>query len=176
MGYPSIYTNFMISRVGWWLDTLVVRRMVAALEAQDLVYSRRVGDLLFHTAVVRLLLPPEKQMHFLDWSYHHTTRFHGTVHQGGLDVGFSDPHPEATQANYTARWLSQPALTRACTYAPAADNNCGQGGAGGGAGGEAGSGLPVVCVTRIVVDSEIVMGKFPPDTCRADYVMGLLHG
>ena len=69
-----------------------------------LIFTHRNNDLIFQTAVVRLLLPRDRWRRFADFSYQHHTIRDGAVRWGGLETGSADADAKGTLRRYLARW------------------------------------------------------------------------
>ncbi len=90
----SFYNNFFIADISFF------RRPPASIflnviDESNLIYTQRTGDLVIHSTVVRLLLPPEKIHWFRDFAYQHMTLCtnpkcgHGVVKGCPQNGGFS---------------------------------------------------------------------------------------
>ena len=86
----GFYNNFFISDISWWL-TPAVQRFVRAFDASGLIYTQRDNDLVFQSAVVRLLSTRSATLKFADWGYAHITVNSGRWLYGGASVGSNEP-------------------------------------------------------------------------------------
>jgi len=102
-GRLGFYNNWFVTDVEFWRspNASSFRR---AFDDSALIFSHRCNDLIFQTALVRLLLPRAQWRRFADFSYlHHTVR-DGAVRWGGLETGYDDPAADTTIAAYLAEW------------------------------------------------------------------------
>ena len=103
-GRLGYYNNWFVTKIDWWLDEPAVRRMIAAFDRSNLIFTRRCNDLIFQTAAVRLLLPRARWRRFADFSYVHHTIREGDVRWGGLEPGYADAGAAATLQAYLDAW------------------------------------------------------------------------
>lgn len=102
-GRLGFYNNWFVARVGFWTaDAPTALRR--AFDDSALIFTRRNNDLIFQTAVVRLLLPREKWRRFADFSYQHHTVRDGEVRWGGVETGYDDADADATLQRYLDKW------------------------------------------------------------------------
>jgi alpha 1,2-mannosyltransferase len=92
----SFYNNFFIANINFF-TTPPASTLLKWIDESNLIYTQRTGDLVIHSTVVRLLLPPERIHWFRDFAYQHMTLCtkpqcgHGVVkgcpQNGGLSRG-----------------------------------------------------------------------------------------
>ncbi|KAK1732761.1 alpha-1,2-mannosyltransferase [Skeletonema marinoi] len=92
----SFYNNFFIADISFFIRP-PASTFLNLIDESNLIYTQRTGDLVVHSTVVRLLLPPERIHWFRDFSYQHMTLCtnpkcgHGVVNgcpqNGGLSRG-----------------------------------------------------------------------------------------
>jgi hypothetical protein len=99
-GKLGYYNNFAITNVTWWVTTPLVQTLIRVFDQSNLIITDRDGDLLLHTAIVRLFTQPQERMHFLDWSYYHHTVLKGDIIWGGIESGTADRHWNQTKHDY----------------------------------------------------------------------------
>lgn len=68
----SFYNNFFMADVAFFLSPPAVT-LLRAIDDSHVIFTQRTGDLVIHSAVVRLLLPPEEVHWFQDFTYEHMT-------------------------------------------------------------------------------------------------------
>lgn len=68
----SFYNNFFIADISFFMRP-PASTFLNVIDRSNLMYTQRTGDLVVHSTVVRLLLPPEKIHWFRDFSYQHMT-------------------------------------------------------------------------------------------------------
>ena len=116
-GRLGFYNNWFVTKVRWWLDHERAARFIGAFDRSNLIFTRRCNDLIFTTAVVKLLMPRAARTRYVDFSYQHHTVQNGLVTFGGLETGTDDPAPAATAAAYAAAYRSggPPLVARECS-------------------------------------------------------------
>lgn len=92
----SFYNNFFIANINFFMRP-PASTLLKWIDESNLIYTQRTGDLVIHSTVVRLLLPPERIHWFRDFAYQHMTLCtkpqcgHGVVkgcpQNGGLSRG-----------------------------------------------------------------------------------------
>jgi len=97
------YNNWFVAGVRWWL-TRGVLDLRRALDNSGLIYTHRLGDLVFHTAAVVTLLPPAARRHFLSFSYEHVTVKDGRPVVGGFLGGYADPGGRTAAREWRRQW------------------------------------------------------------------------
>ena len=109
-GRVGFYNNFFITYVPFWTSEKA-KLFRKAFDDSALIFSHRANDLIFHAALVRLLLPRDAWRRFADFSYlHHTVR-DGAVAWGGLETGYDDPNAEQTVDSYLTTWHPPESIT-----------------------------------------------------------------
>jgi hypothetical protein len=68
----SFYNNFFIADISFFMRPPALI-FLNVIDRSNLIYTQRTGDLVIHSTVVRLLLPPDKIHWFRDFSYQHMT-------------------------------------------------------------------------------------------------------
>ncbi len=99
----GFYNNWFVSSVRWWQEARVLE-LRQALDASRLIYTHRLGDLVFHTAAVVTLLPPRTRRHFLDFSYEHVTVKMSRPAVGGFVAGYREPDPQRAAREWRRQW------------------------------------------------------------------------
>ena len=89
-GKLGYYNNWFVTKIDWWNANPDVARMVDAFDRSNLIFSHRSNDLIFQTAVIKLLMPLAKRKRFADFTYQHHTVSDGVVKYGGIEAGYSD--------------------------------------------------------------------------------------
>ncbi|KAH8071782.1 hypothetical protein JL721_4290 [Aureococcus anophagefferens] len=89
-GRLGYYNNWFVTKIDWWLDEPAVRRMIAAFDRSNLIFTRRCNDLIFQTAAIKLFLPLAKRKRYTDFTYQHHTIYEGRVTFGGIETGTAD--------------------------------------------------------------------------------------
>lgn len=102
-GKLGYYNNFAITNVTWWVSEPKVQELIRTFDESNLIITDRDGDLILHTAVVRLFVPPIQRMHFLDWSYAHHTVMKGKIVWGGIQSGTGDHNWNKTKHDYVLK-------------------------------------------------------------------------
>ena len=102
-GRLGFYNNWFVTRVGFWTSPAVAA-FRKAFDDSALIFTQRNNDLIFQTAVVRLLLPRERWRRFADFTYQHHTVREGQVRWGGLETGYGDAHARRHLQEYLNRW------------------------------------------------------------------------
>ncbi|CAB9510861.1 glycosyltransferase family 15 protein [Seminavis robusta] len=106
IGRFGYYNNFSVTKVSWWhepLPALLVRKF----DESNLIYTDRDGDLILHTAVVKLFAEPKEVLKYVDWTYAHVTVNHGTFVWGGVSFGTEDQDNEEQQTARFHKWMAQ---------------------------------------------------------------------
>eukprot|EP00315_Gephyrocapsa_oceanica_P048798 CAMPEP_0185528970 /NCGR_PEP_ID=MMETSP1366-20130426/100161_1 /TAXON_ID=38817 /ORGANISM="Gephyrocapsa oceanica, Strain RCC1303" /LENGTH=411 /DNA_ID=CAMNT_0028140549 /DNA_START=220 /DNA_END=1456 /DNA_ORIENTATION=+ len=107
------YNNWFVSDVRWWLgDTR--RALRRAFDDAAVIFTDRLGDIVIQSVAVQTLLAPTKRLHFLDFTYEHTTVRRGVAVCGGLDVGYNDDDAPQHITSYLQRFPQQEATIRVC--------------------------------------------------------------
>lgn len=114
-GKLGYYNNFAVTNVTWWATNPLVQALIREFDQSNLIITDRDGDLILHTAVVRLFTQPTERMHFLDWSYSHHTVMKGNIVWGGIESGTADLQWNKTmheyiKSNYRAKASSSPTV------------------------------------------------------------------
>ena len=78
-GRLGYYNNWFVTRIDWWLEEPRVSRMIKAFDRSNLIFSRRLNDLIFQTAAIKLFLPLRKRKRYADFTYQHHTVDEGRV-------------------------------------------------------------------------------------------------
>ena len=68
----SFYNNFFIADISFFTRP-PASTFLDVIDQSNLIYTQRTGDLVIHSTVVRLLLPPKKIHWFRDFAYEHMT-------------------------------------------------------------------------------------------------------
>ena len=68
----SFYNNFFIADISFFMKP-PASTFLHYIDRSNLIYTQRTGDLVIHSTVVRLLVPPNRIHWFRDFSYQHMT-------------------------------------------------------------------------------------------------------
>ena len=68
----GIYTNFFVSRIGFWLRP-DVQHFLGRVAASNTIYSARWGDVLWHATAIQIFSPQERVRMLHDFAYEHAT-------------------------------------------------------------------------------------------------------
>jgi len=68
----SFYNNFFIADISFFTKP-PASTFLNVIDQSNLIYTQRTGDLVIHSTVVRLLVPPDQIHWFRDFSYEHMT-------------------------------------------------------------------------------------------------------
>ena len=68
----SFYNNFFIADISFFLSP-PASDLLRIIDESKLIFTQRTGDLVIHSAVVRLFLPPNQIHWFRDFTYEHMT-------------------------------------------------------------------------------------------------------
>ncbi|CAB9514279.1 Probable mannosyltransferase [Seminavis robusta] len=105
MGRFGFYNNFFLTRIDWWRRPEVVH-FEKAFDESNYIYSKRYGDLLFHTAAIKLFAEPREVLKYVDWSYAHVTVNHGEWVYGGVSFGTEDPRrKKSKKIKHFQKWM-----------------------------------------------------------------------
>ena len=99
----GFYNNWFVTSVDWWVGGHV-RLLQRRFEESELIFTRRLNDLVFQTIVVQTLLPTRRRRHFLDFSYEHVTVRNGSAVVGGFESGYDDPDGFQQAQLFRRRW------------------------------------------------------------------------
>lgn len=107
-GRLGYYNNWFVTKIDWWLDEPAVRRMIAAFDRSNLIFTRRCNDLIFQTAAIKLFLPLAKRKRYTDFTYQHHTIYEGRVTFGGIETGTADAAASENLEAYLSRHIPDP--------------------------------------------------------------------
>ena len=103
----SADNNWFVSGTDWWLGERVVA-LQRAFDESHLIFTTRLNDLVFQSAVVLSVLPPTRRRQYLDWSYEHVTIMGGRPVIGGFVGGYTDPRGMMGAAHtWKQAWVSR---------------------------------------------------------------------
>ena len=68
----SFYNNLFIADISFFLSS-PASDLLRVIDESKLIFTQRTGDLVIHSAVVRLFLPPNQIHWFRDFTYEHMT-------------------------------------------------------------------------------------------------------
>ena len=68
----GFYNNFFMADISFFL-TPPASLLLRIIDESKLIFTKRTGDLVIHSTVVRLFLKPEEIHWFRDWTYEHMT-------------------------------------------------------------------------------------------------------
>lgn len=112
----GFYNNFFIAEISFFMSP-PASELLDIIDRSKLIYTQRCGDLLIHSVLVRLLMPPEQVVWFRDFTYEHTTLgsngwpHSGCVQNGGISRGIgahSDNEWKRIQSDFKDRFSENP--------------------------------------------------------------------
>ena len=105
-GRVGFYNNWFVTKIDWWISHERSSRMISAFDRSNLIFTRRSNDLIFQTAVIKLLMPRHKRTRYTDFTYQHHTVQNGAVTYGGLETGWNDAAATAALRRYRDTWTA----------------------------------------------------------------------
>ena len=108
----GVYNNWYVTNVTWWL-TPPVQSLLQAIDDSLVAFTHRMGDHAIQSFVMHTLMPLERRLQFVDWTYEHVTIRNGHPNSmGGLAVGYNDLRGMQAALDWTWRGAEHAAAHR----------------------------------------------------------------